>query len=167
MYQFRPAALEDAQAINDIYNDAIETTNATFDTVAKPLSFREQWLAVRQAHHPVLVAEEEDGGPVVGWASLNSYDARDAYRRTAEISIYIDNEARGKGLGRELMDAILAAGKATELRTVIARITVDNEASIRLHENAGFQSVGILRGVGEKFGQLLDVCIMQRTLTDD
>jgi phosphinothricin acetyltransferase len=164
MYQFRPATLEDAQAINDIYNDAIETTNATFDTVAKPLSFREQWLAVRQANHPVLVAEEDDR--VVGWASLNSYDARDAYRRTAEISIYIDNEARGKGLGRDLMDAILAAGRDTELLTVIARITVDNEASIRLHENAGFQKVGVLKGVGEKFGQLLDVSIMQRTLTD-
>ena len=164
MYQFRPATLEDAQTINDIYNDAIETTNATFDTVAKPLSFREQWLAVRQVNHPVLVAEEDDR--VVGWASLNSYDARDAYRRTAEISIYIHNEARGKGLGRDLMNAILAAGRDTELLTVIARITVDNEASIRLHENAGFQKVGVLKGVGEKFGQLLDVSIMQRTLTD-
>lgn len=165
MVHIRPASLEDAQAINDIYNDAIENSNATFDTVAKPLSYREQWLAARQAHHPVLVAEED--GRVVGWASLNSYDARDAYRRTAEMSIYVSSETRGKGLGGELMEAILAAGRNTELLTVIARITEDNDASFRLHENAGFQKVGVLRGVGEKFGQLLDVCIMQRSLRDD
>lgn len=117
---------------------------------------------MRQSNHPVVVAEREDR--VVGWASLNSYDARDAFRHTAELSIYVSSGTRGEGLGRELMEAILAAGRDTELLTVIARITEDNKASLRLHENAGFQEVGILRGVGEKFGELLDVCIMQRTL---
>ncbi|MEK7793626.1 MAG: N-acetyltransferase family protein [Candidatus Hydrogenedentota bacterium] len=155
----RAATEGDLGAINAIYNHAIVHSNATFDTVEKTLDERREWWAAHGEHLPVLVAERD--GEVVGWASLNKFDPREAYHTTAELSIYLAEAARGKRIGTQLMAALLDTARRTKLRAIIARITEGNEASVRLHERAGFRRVGAMVEVGRKFDRYWDVLIMQ------
>ncbi|HEY40712.1 MAG TPA: N-acetyltransferase [Dehalococcoidia bacterium] len=161
MFTTRPARVEDLKDITDIYNEAILTTDATFDLEPKTEEEQGVWLAGHDQMHPVLVAELD--GVVVGWASLSEWSPRAAYTGTAEVSLYIKEEFRGKGAGRRLLEDIMRVGKRAGLHTVLARITTGNTVSIRLHESVGFKHVGVMREVGEKFGRMLDVLLMQRT----
>ena len=156
----RPARVEDLPTIVEIYNDAILHTTATFDTEPRTLAQQQSWFAKHDARHPVLVAELD--GEVVGWASLTEYSDRCAYSDTAENSLYIAASYRGRGIGRRLLAALLQAGAEAGLHTILARITQDNEISLRLHEAFGFRHVGIMREVGRKFDRLLDVHLMQK-----
>ncbi len=162
MSALRPATESDVLAITEIYNQDVLRGTGTFDTEPKTLEQQREWLSRHGAAHPVIVAEE--AGKVVGWASMSPYSDRCAYARTAEVSVYIDEKARGRGIGGELLDGILAAGKAASIKEVLARITEGNEASLRLHAKRGFFEAGRLRQVGEKFGKVLDVHILQKSL---
>lgn len=155
----RKAILSDAQAIADIYNEAILNTTATFDTELKSLANREEWLNQHSEKYPVVVAENE--GKVIGFASMTRWSDRAAYDDTAEISIYIDPSYHNKGIGKQLMQAIIEAGKQGGLHCVLSRITQGNDKSIYLHQQFGFRTVGIMQEVGRKFGKLLDVTLMQ------
>lgn len=156
----RPATLDDITAITAIYNEAVLTTVATFDTEPKSEAERAVWFSAHDARHPILVAEIE--GEVIGWASLSKWSDRLAYSETAEISLYVHSSRRGQGIGRQLTAAIVAEGAKAGLHTLIARIAAGNEASVRLHRTAGFELIGIMREVGRKFGQLLDIHLMQK-----
>ncbi len=160
MFAIRPAKLEDVTAITEIYNEAILTTVATFDIEPKTDAEQSVWFANHSSKNPILVAESD--GTVVGWASLSEWSDRCAYSDTAEISLYVKQEFRGKGIGRRLLEDIIEEGEKVGLHTVIARITKGNEESIHLHESVGFEHIGIMREVGRKFGKLLDVCLMQK-----
>jgi len=160
MLNIRPATQTDLPAITEIYNEAILNTAATFDTQPKSLQEQEQWFASHDARHPVLVAEQD--GTIVGWASLSAWSDRCAYADTAEASVYVRKEYRGKGVGRLLSVALLEAGEKAGLHTVIARITGGNEASLRLAQSAGFELVGTMKEVGRKFGRLHNVHLLQR-----
>jgi phosphinothricin acetyltransferase len=160
MVTIRPATINDLPAITEIYNEAILTTNATFDNEPKTLAEQKAWFTAHDAKRPILVAERDK--VVVGWASLSEWSSRCAYADTAEISIYIKQELRSQGIGKGLMTAIMQEGKRIGLHTVIARITEDNQSSVHLHEEAGFENIGVMREVGRKFGKLLDVRLMQR-----
>jgi phosphinothricin acetyltransferase len=162
MAALRPATETDLPAITEIYNQAVLRATGTFDTEPKTLEQQREWFAHHGAAHPVIVAEE--AGKVVGWASMSPYSDRCAYARTAEVSVYIDEGARGRGLGGELLEGILSAGKKAGLLQVLARVTEGNEASLRLHAKRGFFEAGRLRQVGEKFGKVLDVHILQKSL---
>lgn len=158
----RNATQNDLPAITAIYNDAILHSTATFDTEVKTLDNRLEWLNQHSATYPVVVAES--AGKVVGWASLSRWSDRCAYDSTAEISVYLESDFRGKGIGRKLMADVLEKGKAAGLHTVLSRITEGNEVSIYLHKSFGFETVGIMKQVGSKFGQLLDVTMMQKMM---
>lgn len=160
MITIRPATINDLPAITEIYNEAILTTDATFDNEPKTLSEQKAWFTAHDARHPMVVAERNK--VVVGWASLSEWSSRCAYADTAEISIYIKQELRNQGIGKRLMTAIMREGERIGLHTVIARITEGNQRSIHLHEEAGFENIGVMREVGRKFGKLLDVRLMQR-----
>ena len=127
MAALRPATETDLPSITEIYNQAVLRATGTFDTEPKTIEQQRDWFAHHGAAHPVIVAEE--GGKIVGWASLSPYSDRCAYARTAEVSVYIDEDARGRGLGGGLLEGILAAGKKTGLLQVLARVTEGNEAS--------------------------------------
>ena len=161
MLIIRQAILEDLGAITEIYNEAILKTVATFDTKPKTLEEQKIWFANHGSKYPILVAEQD--GLVVGWASLSRWSDRCAYSDTAEISLYVEEEFRGKGIGRKLMEAIIREGQKAGLHTVIARIAEGTEVSIHLHESVGFEHIGIMKEVGRKFGKLLDVYLMQKT----
>lgn len=156
------AEIEHLEAITEIYNEAVLKTTATFDT--EPLTINDQrlWFAGHDDKFSVFVALKKN--VVVGWASLSKWSGRCAYSDTAEISVYIKENFRGKGIGTKLVKKILEEGKKSGIHTVLARIAEGSEASIRLHKSAGFEYVGVMREVGKKFGKLLDVHLMQKII---
>jgi L-amino acid N-acyltransferase YncA len=160
MVIIRKATIDDLPAITEIYNQAILTTTATFDTEPKSLEEQKIWFESHGPKYPVLLAEEDDR--VIGWASLSRWSDRCAYSDTAEISLYIYEKERGKGIGRKLLEAIIREGEKAGLHSIIARIAEGNEVSIHLHLSAGFEHIGIMREVGRKFGRFLDVYLMQK-----
>ena len=155
----RKALLSDAKAIAAIYNHEIEHGVATFDTEIKSVENREEWLRDHSDKYPVLVAEADT--IVIGFASLTRWSERAAYDDTAEISIYITPAYHGKGIGKQLIVAIIEAGKKGGLHCLLSRITQGNEKSIYLHEQNGFRTIGVMQEVGKKFGKLLDVTMLQ------
>jgi L-amino acid N-acyltransferase YncA len=158
----RRARTADAAAIAEIYNEAIATTTATFDTEPKTVEERVSWLQSHDQRHPILVAEVD--GAVAGWASLTQWSDRTAYNDTAETSFYVHSSRRGRGVGRKLQEALLDEAKRLGFHTLIARITEGSGESLHLHESTGFVRVGTMKQVGRKFGRLLDVHIFQKML---
>jgi L-amino acid N-acyltransferase YncA len=155
----RKALLSDAAAIATIYNHEVEHGVATFDTEIKSVENREEWLQQHSDKYPVLVVESDN--EVIGFASLTRWSERAAYDDTAEISIYIAPAFHGKGIGKQLIVAIIQAGKKGGLHCLLSRITQGNEKSIYLHEQNGFRTIGVMQEVGKKFGRILDVTMMQ------
>ncbi len=155
----RDATPADLPRIFAIYNHEVEHGIATFDVEPKRPGADDAWLTGREPYHPVVVAEVD--GAVAGWASIGPWSPRGAYRRTGEVSVYVDVPARGRGIGRLLLDEVVArARELPEIHVLLARVAVPNPASIAVHEAAGFSSFGIQRRCGEKHGQVLDVNLM-------
>ena len=162
MVTIRRAILADAAAIAEIYNEAILTTTATFDTEPKTPEERLTWLQAHDDRHPVLVAVMNDR--IVGWASLSEWSDRSAYADTAETSFYVHSTQRGHGIGRTLKEALIEEARRLGFHTLIARVAEGSSASLHLNESTGFVHVGTLKEVGRKFGKLLDVHILQKML---
>ena len=156
----RKAVLADVPAITEIYNEAILTTAATFDTEPKTVIDRKKWFKAHGPRNPVIVAEID--GNVIGWASLSEWATRCAYADTVELSLYIKETFRNRGIGKLLMQAVLGEGKKAGLHTVISRITGGNDVSINLHHQFDFKDIGVMKEVGNKFGTLLDVYMLQK-----
>jgi len=166
-FSIRLATRADVAGIFAIYDEEVLHGTATAQTVPFTAEEREAWFARHTPDlHPLVVAVEPDGF-VAGWAGLSPWSPRGAYRRSAENSVYVARSRHGRGLGRALMQELLARTlRDTPVRLVIARPTDKNVASIRLHESLGFQTVGVLRHVMEKFGELHDVRILSLELGD-
>lgn len=157
----RRATIKDIPAITGIYNDAVLTTTGTFDTTPKTYEQQVEWFNHHGEKHPVFVAENE-AGEVVGWASISEWSDRCAYEETGQVSIYVAASARGQGIGKQLMQALDHAAIEIGYHTMLAGISEGNEVSFKLHESLGFKTVGILKEVGFKFGQRLDVHWLQK-----
>ena len=160
--RLRPAGHADLPRILEIYNREVEVSTATYDTIPRTEAEHRTWFALHGPSHPVLVAES--GGVLAGWASLSPWSDRAAYARTVEVSVYVDEGHRRQGIGRQLLRALVEAGRERGHHNLLARISADNEASIRLHAELGFSVAGTLHEVGEKFGRTLDVRIMELLL---
>jgi phosphinothricin acetyltransferase len=158
----RPARLDDVEAIRAIYNREVLTGTATFDLVERSAEDQRRWLTERSGAHAVLVATVDD--TVAGFASLSRYKERPAYNTTVEDSIYVAPGYQGSGIGERLLASIVQTAASHGFHAVIARISGESEASIRVHEKVGFVVVGREREVGRKFGRWLDVVVMQRLL---
>ena len=158
--EIRKAVLTDVPAITAIYNEAILTTTATFDIEPKSTASQKKWFKAHGPKNPVMAAEADS--KVVGWASLSEYSTRCAYTNTAELSLYVKEGFRNQGIGKKLMQAVLEEGNKAGLHTVISKITGGNAVSVHLHHQFGFEDVGVMKEVGNKFDQLLDVYIMQK-----
>lgn len=159
----RNATMNDAEAIRAIYNDAVLNTTAVFDYTAREPQAQRDWLQMKAEQTlPVLVAEES--GSVLGYASYGPFRPWPAYLYTVENAIYIAPEQRGKGIGTQLLTPLLQIAKTRGLRTMIAGITADNAASLRLHEKLGYEKAGLIREAGWKFERWLDLVFLQRML---
>ena len=159
MLTIRKATLKDLGAITEIYNAAILTTVASFDTETKTDAEQKRWFRHHGRKYPILVAEEDN--LIVGWASLSQWSDRGAYAGTAEASLYVREGYQGRGIGRKLSEAIIKAGRQAGFHTLIARIEGSNEVSLHLAESVGYRHIGVMKECGRKFGRLLDVHLMQ------
>ena len=165
MISIRDATRVDAAAILPIHNHAVLATTAVWNEGESDLAGREAWLAGRiAAGFPVLVAEVE--GAVAGYASFGDFRAWDGYRFTVEHSIYVDRAYHRRGVGRALLEALIARARAAGKHAMIAGIEAGNEGSLALHRSLGFYEVGRLPEVGAKFGRWLDLVFLQLTLDD-
>jgi L-amino acid N-acyltransferase YncA len=156
----RTATEIDLETVLEIYNDSVAHTTATFDLEPRSLEAQRSWLAEHVPPHPVIVREEQ--GRVLGWGSISTYSSRPAYRFTGEVSVYVAAVARRQGIGEALLRELILLACQNDLHTLVARITQDNEPSIRLAEKTGFVRVGLLEEVGFKFERWLNVAIYQK-----
>lgn len=162
--QIRDVRPGDAEAIRAIYNDAVINTTAVFDYAAREPQAQRDWLKMKADQNlPVLVAEDT-AGRVLGYCSYGPFRPWPAYLYTVENAIYVAPEARGQGIGKRLLPPLLEIAKARGLRTMIAGITADNAASLRLHETLGYVRAGLIREAGWKFERWLDLVFLQRML---
>ncbi|TCD13868.1 GNAT family N-acetyltransferase [Oricola cellulosilytica] len=161
----RDARHTDLPAITAIYRHAVLHGTASFELAPPDQDeMRSRFDAMRTREYPYLVAETEDGA-VAGYAYANAYRPRPAYRWAVENSVYIDDRFQGQGVGRVLLEALIARSEALGFRQMIAVIGGSgHKASIRLHESLGFEMVGVLKGSGYKFERWLDSVYMQRPL---
>ena len=160
MISIRHAEVSDIAAITEIYNESVRNGVATLDTVERTESSAHEWFKNRSEHHPVYVAVKDNS--VAGYASLSPWSDKLGYATMAEISLYILPQFRGKGIGKRLLEMLVADAETGPLHSLLARITEGNDTSLYLHRNNGFQTVGVLREAGYKFNQYLDVTLMQR-----
>jgi phosphinothricin acetyltransferase len=161
----RHACPDDAAALAGLYNEAIRTTTATFDTEEKSPEDRLRWLEEHDERHPVFIAEME--GEVAGFASLTKWSDRCAYSGTVESSFYVAGRFRGQGIGRILKQKVVEEARSLGYHTLLARVAEGSEASMHLNISFGFRHVGTMKEVGYKFGRWLDVHILQLMLDGD
>lgn len=161
--KIRAASEADLPGIFAIYDREVRHGTATFDTEPKTPAERLAWFRDDgQGRYPILVVEVE--GAIAGWARLYAWSNRCAYAGAAENAVYVAEAHRGRGVGRALLEALLAEAPKRGIRVLIARVVEGNAGSRALHEAAGFRTIGVMREIGEKFGRLLDVRLMDRHL---
>jgi phosphinothricin acetyltransferase len=162
--RIRDATENDIPSIARIYAYEVEHGIATFEEVPPTdAEMKNRMAAIDERGLPYLVAEHQ--GEILGYCHATPFHTRTAYRFTVEDTIYMDRGARGRGVGRGLLAALIERTEALGCRQMMGLITqVDDSASIALHEKLGFRPVGIARAVGFKFGRWTDVVYMQRPL---
>ena len=163
-YRPRLATAADAEAICRIYNQGIEDRVATLETELRTPDERRQWLQHRSPRHPVIVAEQ-GAGEIVGWASLNAFNAREAYRFVADISVYVERSWRGKGAGHVLLDKLVELARQHGFHKLVLAAFPFNASGMALYERLGFRPVGIYREQGQLDGKWVDTIVMERLLS--
>ena len=158
----RLATRDSAEIINSIQNHYVVHSTATFLTEPLTLEQRLAWLDRRSQAHPVTVAQAD--GSVVGWGSLEAFRARPAYRHTAELSIYVHHDWHRRGIGRAIVDDLVARARVLGHHTLVGGCCSETTAAIALLEASGFSRVAHFREVGRKFDRWLDVVFLQRPL---
>lgn len=159
----RLATANDLPAINDIYNHYVRTSTTTYQEVESSMDERVEWFTSREPRHVVTVYETDDG-TILGWASLNVFRARSAYRFSTENSVYIHKDHFRKGIGSALLQDSIERAREHGFRTIIAGIDAEQAPSIAIHAKHGFVECGRMRHVGFKFDRWLDVVFMQLML---
>jgi phosphinothricin acetyltransferase len=159
----RNATEDDVPAITAIYNESIASTTGAWTEEPDTLEYREDWFR-RQRERGFAVVVADEAGRVVGFAAYGEF--RDTqkwpgYRFTVENSIHVTESHWGRGIGRALLRALLDRASAAGLRAIVAAIDGSNAASIAFHSRLGYRQVGLLPGIGEKFGRRLDLVLMQ------
>jgi phosphinothricin acetyltransferase len=156
----RPAGEADANAIAAIYNEGIADRVATFETRPRDPGEVVAWLS---EDLPLLVATDEDG-TVLGFARVSPYSDRCVYAGVGEHGVYVARAARGRQVGRRLLDALVAASEQAGLYKLTSRLFADNAASRAVHLAAGFEEVGIQRRHGRLDGEWKDCVLVERLL---
>jgi phosphinothricin acetyltransferase len=146
----------DWDQVSSIYMEGIATGNATFEThLPDPTSWD-------TSHLPICRLVARDGGSILGWAALSPVSSRCVYGGVAEVSVYVAARARGKGIGRRLLAALVAESERNGIWTLQAGILAENRASIAIHEACGFREVGRREKLGKLKGVWRDVVLMER-----
>jgi len=149
-----------------IFNHAVRETFSIWSESETTLDQRNAWLAMRNgAGFPVVVAvDPERPRDVLGYGSFGVFRDFPGYVKTVEHSVYVAPEAQRRGVGRAILSELVMRAKAKDLAAMVGGIDSANAASIALHEQAGFEIQGNLKGVGRKFGKSLDLVFMVKAL---
>jgi L-amino acid N-acyltransferase YncA len=156
MVEIRPMTEHDWPAVERIYAEGIATRNATFDT--EPPSW-DDFDAGRLPDHRLVAI---DAGEVVGWAALSPTSSRECYAGVVENSVYVAAGARGRGVGRTLLEALIAGADEAGLWTIETGIFPENESSLALHERVGFRVVGRRERIAQLDGVWRDTLFLER-----
>ena len=151
----RPMRPDDADAVLRIYQAGLATGNASFETVAPAW---EAFDAARLPDHRHVAVD----GAVVGWVAASAVSSRPVYAGVVEHSVYVDPAARGRGVARVLLDALIASTEAAGIWTIQSGVFPENVTSLALHEKAGFRVVGTRERVGRHHGRWRDVVLIER-----
>lgn len=163
-FAVRDMTAADLDAVRAIFNHAVAHTTAIWSEELRTEAEQRAWFeAKRTDGWPALVAA--DAGGVLGFAAVGPFRPQPGFRHTGEHAVYVAPEARRRGVGRALVEAVLDAAAALGLRVLIAAVSADNPASLQLHAELGFTEVGRLPGVGEKWGRPLDAVLLQRSVS--
>jgi L-amino acid N-acyltransferase YncA len=162
--RLRDATPADVPGICAIHNQGIEDRVATLDVEPHTLDEQAAWFHRHGPRHPVIVAESMSR--IVGWASLNPFSPRPAYRFVADLSVYVDRQWRGKGVGTRLLGEIEARAHALGYHKIVLAAFPFNQAGMRLYERFGFRTVGIYREQGLIDGRWVDTIVMEKLLAE-
>jgi L-amino acid N-acyltransferase YncA len=154
--QIEPMTAGHARAVLAIYQAGIDTGNATFETQVPAW---EQFSAARLPEHRLVAVS---AGTVAGWAAVSAVSSRCVYAGVVEHSVYVHPDARGRGVGRELLSALISSTEAAGIWTIQSGIFPENAASLALHQAAGFRVIGVQERVGEHYGRWRDVLLVER-----
>jgi L-amino acid N-acyltransferase YncA len=154
--ELRELTHEDWPAVKAIFEQGIAGGQATFESEAPSW---EDWDSSHLEGHRLVALQ---GGEVVGWAALTAYSSRPVYRGVAEESVYVADAAQGQGVGRALLDELIARAEQDGIWTIQAGIFPENHASIELHRRSGFRVVGVRERIGRHHGVWRDVVLMER-----
>ena len=162
--QIRDAIQADFEEITAIYNEVLTSSTAIYNDQPTTTEERIAWWRMRQEQgYPVLVAV--DGGSVIGFGSFGDFRPWPGYRFTVEGTIHINSSTRGRGIGTEILKALITRAAALGKHTMIAGVDSENAASLRFLERFGFERQAHLREVGFKFGRFLDLILLQYWIT--
>jgi len=153
---------QDLPQILEIYNQGIEDRNATLEENIKDLSYMKQWFQNHEKRYSVLVARINNH--ICGWASLNPYSHRSAYQGVADLSIYIQRDYRGKGIGQQLLLHLEATARQNAFYKIVLFTFPFNQGGQGLYRKAGYREVGIFEKQGILDGNPIDVMIMEKFL---
>jgi L-amino acid N-acyltransferase YncA len=153
---------EDLPEIKKIYDHYIVNSTATFHSEAITLNELREFLFINHPKYPAFLIKQND--EIIGYCFLTPYKKRQAYNRTAEVSLYRKPGWTGRGIGKIAMKHLENAAKKAGIRVLIATSSGDNIASIKLAETTGFEKCAHLKNVGEKFGKIVDVVMYQKEL---
>ena len=158
-----PASSSDAEAVRAIYAFHVLNGTASFDTDPPDLNFwRNKIEHIQSQGWPFIVWRED--GQTLGYAFATQFRDRQAYARTCEDSVYVADQARGRGVGTRLLSGLIEMAIAAGFEQMIAVIGGGEPASVALHAKLGFNHAGRMRNVGYKFGRRLDTVYMQKAL---
>ena len=143
-------------AVKRIYEQGLATGNSTFQTSAP------DWAEWDSSHLATCRLAGLENGHVIGWAALTPVSGRCVYAGVAEVSVYVDENFRGKGCGTKLLEALIVESEKQNLWTLQAGIFPENTASIRIHEALGFRRVGYREKIGKLKGVWRDTVLMER-----
>ncbi len=159
----RQATPADADAIGEIYDEAIATGIATFASGTHGPAERRAWLAARPDTAPVFVGEDPADG-AIAWSALAPYSHRDWYSGVAEYTVYVRTEARARGIGAQMLSHLIGIAPDHGYWKLVGMILPENTAGLRLAEQAGFRVVGTHEAHGRIDGRWRNVTLVERHL---
>jgi phosphinothricin acetyltransferase len=157
----RPARAADAEAVAAIYNEGIEQRVATFETELRTAADIGAWLAAGE-RLPLIVAD--DRGAVLGWARILAYSDRPVYAGVGEVSVYVKGAARGRGIGRSLLEALQGSAEELGYWKLVGKLFTENVASAALIKRCGWREVGMHLRHSRLDGEWRDVLLVERLL---
>ncbi len=153
-----------AEPILTIFNDAILNSTALYEYKPRTRSTMDAWFDAKEKGHYPVIGAVTDAGELMGFATYGLFRPHPAYKYSVEHSVYVDRNFRRQGIGKRLLEEIVAAARGQSYHLLIGAIDAENEVSIRLHQRCGFELAGTIRQAGFKFGRWLDLVLYQLTL---